>query len=121
MNGLAYAEWVEIGYSESNGGYTTYADPSTIRNKGGLVKMWVLYDYKTIQTVFGLSYLSRRTQQQYDCGEERYRFLTDTWFSGNMTRNNEVYTNSSEQKWEPVATGCVGEAVWKVACRSRNE
>ena len=47
----AYAEWVAIGYSESLGGYTVYVDPTTIRRKGDLVKVWALTDYTTMQTV----------------------------------------------------------------------
>jgi hypothetical protein len=43
----AYAEWVWISFTKSEGGYDVYADPDTIRRKGDLVKMWVLYDYKT--------------------------------------------------------------------------
>ena len=31
------------------GGYTVYADPDTIRRKGDLVKMWILFDFKTVQ------------------------------------------------------------------------
>ena len=38
----AYAEWVTIAYSDSLGGYTTYADPGTLRRKGNLVKIWSL-------------------------------------------------------------------------------
>ena len=112
----AYAEWVKGGYTESEGGYTVWFDPETIRPKGDLVKMWVLYDYKTIQTVAGLPYISQRVQHQFDCAEERYRFLSRTWFSGYMGAGNVVFDISSESTWDPVAPGSVGQAVWKVAC-----
>jgi hypothetical protein len=112
----AYAEWVKGAYTESEGGYTVYVDPDTIRRKGDLVQMWVQYDYKTVQTVAGFSYLSEKTQQQYDCAEERYRFLSRTWFSGYMGTGNVVFDNSNESKWEPVAPESVGLTVWKVAC-----
>jgi hypothetical protein len=115
-SGPAIAEWAEIGFSKSYGGYTIYADPSTIRHRSGLVKMGALYNYRTVQTDAGLSYLSRRTQQQYDCAEARYRFLSETYFSGNMGSGDEVYTNSYERKWEPVAPASVGQALWKLAC-----
>ena len=42
-NGPAYAEWTEVTFVESKGGYTAYADPAIIRRKGALVKMWQLF------------------------------------------------------------------------------
>ena len=42
----AYAEWVVLGTTDD--GMTTYADPDTIRRRGDLVRMWALYDFKTI-------------------------------------------------------------------------
>jgi len=118
-NGPAYAEWVKGAYTESEGGYTMWFDPDTIRSNGDLVKIWALYDYKTIQTVAGFSYLSERAQQQYDCAEERYRFLSRTLFSGSMGSGNVVFNNSNDSKWEPVAPGSVGLTVWKAACRKQ--
>jgi hypothetical protein len=114
--GPAIAEWAEVGFSKSYGGYTVYADPSTIRHRSGLAKMWALYNYMTVRTDAGVSYLSRRTQQQYDCAGARYRFLSETYFSGDMGRGDEVYTNSYERKWEPVAPASVGHALWELAC-----
>src|SRR5438552_1007922 len=86
-SGPAYAEWVEVSDSNTLGGYVVYADPGTIRRKGALVKMWNLYDYKTVQTVADSAYLSARTQIEYDCTKERSRLLALTWFSGNMGKS----------------------------------
>ena len=66
------------------GGLTAYVDLYTIRRKGDLVKIWELWDYKTIKTMAGNSFLSIKAQRQYDCAEERYQRLTFTEFSGNM-------------------------------------
>ena len=112
----AYAEWVAIGYSESLGGYTVYVDPTTIRRKGDLVKVWALTDYTTMQTVADTSFLSSKAQNEFDCAEERQHELSVTWFSGNMGNGNGVWNNSDETKWRPVAPGSVGQGVWKFAC-----
>lgn len=56
-SGPVYAEWVLTG-SNGEKGMTVYVDPDTIRRKGNLVKMWVLSDYKTIQSVAGDSFLT---------------------------------------------------------------
>ena len=60
-NGPAYGEWV---WASSNDqvGLTIFIDPDTIRRNGDLVKLWQLYDYKTIQTVGGDSFLSSKAR-----------------------------------------------------------
>jgi len=93
-----------------------YVDPDTIRRKGDLVKMWQLYDFKTVQTVAGDSYLSSKNQSEFDCTEERSRTLAYTWFSGNMGSDKPVYSNSDEGKWSPVEPRSVCLTLWKFAC-----
>ena len=113
-SGPANAEWVLV--DANNSGETVYVDPDTIRRKGGLVKMWALYDFKTIQAVWDTSFLSRESQREYDCREDRTRRLALTYFSGNMGSGTVVYSDADEQKWESVQAGSVGDALWKVAC-----
>ena len=66
--------------------------------------MWQLYDYKTVQTVAGDSFLSMKRFNEYDCTEERTRTLGYTWFSGNMGNGNVVYSTTEVQS---VGTGCI--------------
>lgn len=111
----AYGEWVALGTTDD--GITTYADPGTIRRKGDLVKMSALYDFKTIRTVEGKSYLSYKVQREYDCAEERIRYLAFTFFSGNMGSGKVVPTTSDEQqKSEPVQPDSIGLTLFKAAC-----
>ena len=42
-----------VASSQSQGGYSVYVDPATIRRQGDLVKVWSLFDYKTIQAAAG--------------------------------------------------------------------
>ena len=116
-SGPAYAEWVQV--SATDAGMTVYADPDNIRRKGELVKMWSLYDFKTVQYVLGVAFLSSKGQIEYDCAEERLRGLAVAEFSGNMGKGTEVYTDSSEGKWVPVAPGGVDQALWTVACSKK--
>lgn len=115
-SGPAYAEWVEADrYDQA--GMTVYADPDTIRRKGDLVKMWVLIDFKTIQTSpSGTSYLSSKQQREYDCAKERQHMLVVTVFLGNMGSGKVVFNNSDEQVWEPVAPESTAQGLWKIAC-----
>ncbi len=116
-SGLAYAEWVAIGYSENLGGYTVYVDPDTIRRKGDhQVKVWALTDYTTMQTVGGRSFLSSKAQNEFDCAKELQHELAVTWFSGNMGNGIGVWHSSNKTEWRPAAPGSVGEGVWKYTC-----
>jgi hypothetical protein len=117
-SGPAYAEWVLVS-GDDEAGMTVYVDPDTIRRKGNLVKMWQLYDYKTVQAVAGDSFLSIHRQNEYDCTEERTRMLAFTWFSSNMGKGRVVYRTAEEQQWEPVVPRSINRALWKVACNKQ--
>jgi hypothetical protein len=94
-SGPAYAEWVSIG-ANNHRGRTVYTDPDSIRLKGDLVKMWELSDFRTIQTVSGDSFLSRKAQKEFDCVEERARVLACAGFSGNMGSGNVIFSSNDE-------------------------
>jgi len=117
-SGPLYAGWV-LTSGDDETGLTVYVDPDTIRRKGNLVKMWQLYDYKTVQTVAGDSLLSFKRYNEYDCTEERTRMLAYTWFSGNMASGRVVYSTPDEQQWEPVVPRSINQALWKVACSKK--
>jgi len=114
-SGPVYAGW-ELTSGDDQTGLTVYVDPDTIRREGSLVKMWQLYDYKTVQTVAGDSLLSFKRYNEYDCADERTRMLAYTWFSGNMGTGHVVYSTPDEQQWEPVVQGSINRALWRVAC-----
>ena len=111
----AYAEWVKVSDSDE-AGKTVYVDPATIRRNSNLVTMWQFYDYKTVQTVAGIGFLTVKEQWEFDCAEERRRVLALTEFSGNMGSGTVVYTNSEVGKWQPVAQSSIGQLLWKFAC-----
>jgi hypothetical protein len=117
-SGPVYAGW-ELTSGDDETGLTVYVDPDTIRRKGNLVKMWQLYDYKTIQTVAGDSLLSIKRYNEYDCTEERTRMLAYTWFSGNMGSGKVVYSTPDEQQWEPVIPRSINRTLWNVACSKK--
>lgn len=114
-SGPAYAEWELLGGNDDIGP-TMYVDTDSIRHKEDVVKWWELYDYKTIQTGDGFSYFSSKVQHEFDCAEERLRWLAHSWFSGHMGRGTVVYNSSGEGKWAPVEPGSLGHGLWKVAC-----
>ena len=117
-NGPAYGKWIEFIGSDQVG-VTVYVDPDTIHRNGDLVKMWYLVDFKTVQTVEGVSYLSSTGQNEFNCAEEHIRVLVFTHFSGNMGHGDAVYTYSGEQQWEPVAPRTVNQRLWKAGCSKK--
>ena len=113
-SGAAYAEWVAIGSTDD--GMTVYADPDTVRRKEEMVKMWVLLDFKTTQTVVSHLMLSIKAQEEYDCDGKRRRVLTYSEFSGNMGGGKEVNSISGEGTWRPVVLEGVVQTLWTFAC-----
>jgi len=114
QSGLAYAAWVTI--DSTDDGVTLYADPDTIRRKEEMVKMWILFDFKTTQTVAGHLMLSIKGEEEYDCDEKRRRVLTFSEFSGNMGGGKEITSTSGEGSWVPVVPESVVQTLWTFAC-----
>ena len=115
-SGPAYAEWVAIATIDNA---TIYIDTDAIRRKGNLVKLWYLLDFKTVQNVSGKSFLSSRTQEEYDCTEDRERILAMAMFSENMGSGNPVFHDSHEGEWTPVHPDSAGKVLWKLACKKK--
>jgi hypothetical protein len=109
----AMAEWTKIG---STSDMTYYGDPSTIRKKGNLIKMWVLTDYKTFQETRGGKIKSMKNQEEYDCNEEQFRIVyVSSYFEG-MGEGGVAENGEGSGKWLPIAPFSVGASKWKFAC-----
>lgn len=118
-SGPVYAEWVRIFFTKSAGGYDVYADPDTIQRKGDRVKMWILYDYKTLQSAIGFAHWSDSIHLEANCTEKLQRRHAYTWWSGNMGDGNVVFSYSGEGNWIPIQSGTVGHTVWSFACSKK--
>ena len=114
-SGPVYAKWVSFEKSDEEG-MTVYVDKDIIRRKGDLVKMWHLFNFNTVQTEGGLSFLSITVQTEWDCAEERHRPLAFIRYSGLMGSGKMVNTVSLANIWEPVAPDTLGQCMFKVAC-----
>jgi len=107
--------WVIVGSDNTD---ATYANPSSIRGNGAIVKMWDLVDFKKAQAVEKLvkPYKSIKGQSEYDCDEERLRVLSSSWHSENMGKGNVVLTSENPGEWKTVAPDSRGRRLWSVAC-----
>ena len=113
-SGPASADWMSLG--ESDAGTTVYADSATMRREGDLVKMSVLFNFKTIQAKADVSYLSAKAQMEYDCAEQRFEGLTVLYFSDNMGNGKLLDRSSGKNKWLRISPGSLDHALWKLAC-----
>jgi hypothetical protein len=111
------AEWVKV---NENPRTSVYADPSTIRKSGNLIKMWTLLDLQRPE-ISGSSkpYLSIKIQTEYDCKNEQSRGLYATSHSENMGKGEVTETSSTPSKWSPVSPQSLEEAMWEFACKPR--
>lgn len=113
-SGPAYAEWVRALNNQTDP--TLYVDSDTIRRNGTVVKWWELLDYKTVQTVAGISFLSMKVLREYDCAGEQIRVLAMADFSGNMANGKVVFTDFAQSNWVPVQPESRGQTLWNAAC-----
>ena len=116
--GPAYAEWEKIGSGE-DGGFVVYVDLDSVRRKGNVVKIWRLFDLKTTKTWRGISYLSSKGFDEFDCTDEQSRILASYLYASQMGRGQILHSDSNPGKWEPIMPGSVDQVLWKVACGKR--
>jgi len=116
MSSSAMAEWVEFAEDDEET-LTVYANPTTIRKSGNMVKMWRLTDFKTAQGNTGKHYMSSKRQDEYDCKEERLRIIALVVYSKNMGKGKVVgSTDNKLYDWFPVTPDSLDETIWEFAC-----
>ena len=117
VSSSAVAKWVEIGGNESA---TAYADLATIEKAGNLVRMWDLLDFKAVQArPYGKPYRSQKTQQEYDCKEERARILDVLRYSENMGGGEAADADSDRDEWKSFRPGSTVAVLREFACGNR--
>ena len=114
-----FAEWTRVTES-ADGDMTTYIDYGTIKKKGHKVKMWKLYDFKTVKKLGENDrYLSEMRRGEYDCEEERHQQLDIYWYSGNMRQGDIVYSSTTKDEAISILPGSIEESLFKIACSNK--
>ncbi len=117
----AIAKWTFIGYG-MGGEMSVYVDLSSIRKTNSGTRMWYIGDFKTpVEVVVdkGKSFLSVRNLKEFDCEQNRTRYLSTMNFRGNMARGDAIFRNDEISQWFYVAPDSVDEALWKVVCDNK--
>ena len=104
------AQWEKYGVTQEA---FLYIDFSTVRKDGNLRKVWELQDLKQRHKD---GELSIRIRVEYDCKEERYRFLSATSHSSQMAQGNLVQSQTGPSSWTDVAPRTVTEDLLKKVC-----
>ena len=110
LAGSAWAEWVMYSQRES---VTYYYDSATIRKDGNMRRVWELQDLRKRHKDGETSY---RTQYEFDCKQERVRFLAASGHSEPMAGGKTLYSSGEENNWRAFAPGTIAETILKIVC-----
>jgi hypothetical protein len=110
----AMAEWVKV---KRNKYATGYANPATIVKDGNIARMWSLVDCKAVtRFIGGPPFLSIKSQEEFNCKEQKLRTLVYTMHSGNMGEGEVVFTDSNPSIWATATAESGMEDFLKIAC-----
>jgi hypothetical protein len=98
----------------SGGGGVFYIDPETIRKDGNLVRVWTIYDEKRRHKD---GQLSIRSREEYDCKQERYRYLSMSTHSEPMARGDTLESYPPDVSWREIPPGGAASFMLKIVCR----
>jgi hypothetical protein len=116
LSASALAEvWIE---TSRNDDYLAYADPSSVRRDGDLVKMWSMFDYRNPQTgIPGKTYLSTRRHFEYDCKRARARALAVSSHTAREGKGDALASASVKYDWRAVVPDSADDYLLKFACK----
>lgn len=117
VSGPAAAEWI-IAAETSEA--VSYFNPATIRRSGDTAKMWRVMAFKVPRrSAKGKMYWSSKTQDEFDCKNERWRSLYLSLHFGKMGDGETVFSFTDTDEWTPIVPDSLAEANWKIACAKK--
>lgn len=108
----AWAGWEEVTRGSSSGN-VFYIDPATIRKEGNRRKVWAITD---LNKAGSLGELSRKIRKEFDCKDERYRFLSISAHSKSMGSGDVLRVDNTVSEWQEVAPETVDEVYLNRVC-----
>jgi hypothetical protein len=110
LAGSAWANWVMYDTTDTN---TFYYDPATIRKDGNMRQVWALLDWRK-RDKDGV--MSHRLRYEYDCKQERYRFLGISVHTEPMAGGKVLHAEGGSNDWAEIAPETVIEKLLKIVC-----
>jgi hypothetical protein len=107
---VSWGGWVMHAETDTT---THYYDPATLKKDGHIRKVWVLQDLKKRHKD---GEMSRRARGEYDCKQERVRYLTMTEHSEPMA-GGEVLLNAGEDRvWREIPPNTPSADIFNLVC-----
>lgn len=106
----AWAEWVRLAGSDTA---ILYIDPDSIRKDGNFRKVWEIADLKQRHKD---GVMSLRTRSEYDCKEERSRFLAISHHSEPMAGGETLSSGDGVGPWTAIPPDSLAETSLKRVC-----
>ncbi len=112
LSAVVHAEWVFV--AGDNFGSNFYADPTTKRRSGDVIKMWVLFDKAQADA----SGQSIKVLEEYHCRHERSRVIAAIPFSGKMgSGNSRGGGDVPNAEWTSFPPDAVTQKLFNYACK----
>lgn len=112
----AIAEWVNVGGTEA---FNIYVNSSTIRKNREKVIVWEVLDFSSARIANGQTFLSIKTQREYDCQQMKSQVLESTFYSGNMGRGNAFNSDFVPAKRSSISPDSIEEMTWEHVCSKK--
>jgi hypothetical protein len=109
------AEWVKYVIIDD---FDAYYNDDSVRKRGSKVKVWVIFDYNSVQAFDdGLKYMSSKNQLEFDCYNELVRMAYYSAASKRFGKGEVVWShNTPDDDWRPVIPESVDAMLFKRLC-----
>jgi hypothetical protein len=96
----AHAKWEAYAFGPD---HWIFADNSTFKRNGYLVKIWTLWDYDTVRDFDGKKYRSTISLMEIDCKDDLSRIIFATFYEGKKGTDKKVHeVNQPNIEWRPL-------------------
>lgn len=112
----AWAEWSPFG--ETANGDKYYLDLTTFRKDGGFIRIWELRNFsqkREFAKTQGV--LSTRYRTEWDCKNEKMRYLTMSAHSELDARGEVLNQDQQESRWHDIAPSTLIAEKLKLFCK----
>ena len=113
----SWAEWEMTGETDE---LTHYHDRSTIQINGLTAQMWVMYDFREVQTdPDGDKYKSVKSLLVFNCKYETLAMVSVLRYSGSLGTGDVVLSDTFKEDewiWDRIVPNTLVKIEWEIAC-----
>lgn len=98
---------------------TYYIDTQSIKKNGQFARVWSWIEYKTAKQNGYLLAKSVQSLEEFDCKEDKRRYLSQTQFSGSMGQGDRHSIDLSNERWAYIPPNTISETIEKLVCKQK--